>query len=81
MLAAIAALIGSLIVALAFADNVGIGPRHVEWRQLWTRRLRPSSWRFTPEALGAGAARARDSLRQLQLRGRRWWSRHQPISR
>jgi hypothetical protein len=81
MLATLIALIGTLIAALAFADNVGHGPRHPEWRDLWIRRLRASRERFTSAAFGATAARVRFSRRRLALWSRRWRSRRHPLSR
>jgi hypothetical protein len=81
ILATLAALIGTLIAALAVADNVGVGPRHGDWRHLWIRRLRVFRSRFTSEALGAGAMRVRASRRRLALWRRRLRSRRQPLSR
>jgi outer membrane biosynthesis protein TonB len=76
---ALLVLLGMLIAVLAFADNVGVGPRHADWRHVWIRRLRASRSRFTSEVFGAGAARVRASWRRL--RSRRWRSRRQPLSR
>jgi hypothetical protein len=33
------ALAGALLVGLLFADELGLGPRHAQWRSRWLRRL------------------------------------------
>lgn len=39
LLATLALLVGMLLIALAIADDAGIGPRHPEWRARFVYRL------------------------------------------
>lgn len=58
VLALIAALLGSALVALMFADNVGLGPRNAPWRRRTMQRLSHVPRRSLASA-GSIAVRAR----------------------
>jgi hypothetical protein len=35
---------GALLIAIPFADGLGVGPRHPEWRRRWRTRWRRRRW-------------------------------------